>query len=204
VPDGPYIPEEQIADWTSLGIRDFFTRAGYRVVTYRPTQRLERDLPADRVYLDIESGKVFGLQYKPLYHNGEDYWPVDDQQHDTLRHFPWIFYCCSELIDVSEHGIALDYARVYRPRFRYRDRIVRSRRRSPRPISWSDFFAGLKRCRYGKKLWRAGEFSVLLTMVEGLARQRQTQQMYELFVVELERKAVFVPVALPSASQAHS
>ena len=68
---GLYLPEEQTADWTSLGIRDFFQQAGFRLETYKVSQHLERDMPADRVFLDPGTWKVFGFQYKTLYHNGE-------------------------------------------------------------------------------------------------------------------------------------
>ncbi len=85
---GPYVPEEQTADWTSQGLRDFFRDAGFRVATYKVSQHLERDLPADRLFFDPGTWKVFGFQYKTLYHNGEDRWPLDEDQHRNLTAFP--------------------------------------------------------------------------------------------------------------------
>jgi len=194
----PYIPEEQTADWTSQEIRRFFRRAGFNSATYKLTQYLERDLPADRMFLDPGTWKVFGFQYKTLYRNGEDRWPIDDSQHRTMEQFPWIYYCCSELTEPKEAATALHQARIYRGSFRYRPALLQKDRRTPRFYCWGEFYQGIKRCTFGLKLWSPQEFAELLAELEGEARLRQARQMYEVFVVELERGQFFAPGALPS------
>jgi hypothetical protein len=194
----PYIPEEQTADWISLGVRDFFRNAGYRVITYKLTQHLEKDLPADRTFLDPATWKIFGFQYKTLYHNGEDRWPLDEVQHETLVDFPWIYYCLSELTDPREEQTALHQARIHRVSFNYRPAILQKERRSPRYYSWGEFYLGLKRCTFGQKLWSPIEFERLAKKVHGKARQKQVRQMYELFLVELDQRLFFARESLPS------
>lgn len=194
----PYIPEEQTSDWTSQGVRDFFRDAGFRVTTYKLTQHLERDLPADRAFLDPETWKVFGLQYKTLYHNGEDRWPIDEQQHETVQGFPWIYYFYSEMTDPTEEKTALHQARIYKASFRYRPAILQKDRRSPRYYSWGEFYLGIKRCTFGVRLWSPREFAALAAKFEGEARRRQARQMYDLFLVELKQRILLAPESLPS------
>lgn len=194
----PYIPEEQTADWTSQEIRRFFRGAGFSCLTYKLTQHLERDLPADRMFLDPGTWKIFGFQYKTLYHNGEDRWPIYDSQHKTMGQFPWIYYCCSELTDPTEFATALHQARIYRGSFRYRPALLQKDRRTPRFYNWGEFYQGVKRCTFGVELWSEEEFTKLLDTLEGEARLHQARQMYEVFVVELERREFFAPAVLPS------
>lgn len=194
----PYIPEEQTADWTSRGVYDFFRDAGFRVKTYKLTPYLERDLPADRTFLDPGTWKVFGLQYKTLYHNGEDRWPIEEEQHETLRGFPWIYYCCSEMTDPIEEQTALHQARIYKASFRYRPAILQKDRRSPRYYSWGEFYLGIKRCTFGAWLWSQREFAGLVEKLEGEARRRQALQMYDIFLIELRQRILIAPELPPS------
>src|ERR1700729_564660 len=97
----PYIAEVQIAEWTSDGIRNAFRAAGFTVIDWPLTQHLEKLVPADRLFFSPRLSKLFGLQYKALYKNGPEFWPLDHTQHDTLQGFKWIYYCCSELRDVG-------------------------------------------------------------------------------------------------------
>jgi hypothetical protein len=52
------------------------------------TWDLEKQVPSDWVFVDQSRLKVFGLQYKALYSNGEDHWLLDRTQHDTLQTYP--------------------------------------------------------------------------------------------------------------------
>lgn len=194
----PYIAEEQTADWTSQGVRDFFRDAGFRVTTYKLTQHLERDLPADRTFLDPGTWKVFGFQYKTLYHNGEDRWPIEEEQHGTLAQFPWIYYCCSEMTNPTEERTALHQARIYKASFRYRPAVLQKDRRTPRHYSWGEFYLGIKRCAFGARLWSEREFAELVAKLDGESRRQRARQMYEVFLVELERHLLVAPESLPS------
>ena len=104
-----YVPERQSEYWTSRQIEDALHDAGYGVDVYPVSLDLERRLPADFIYsTDI---KLFGLQYKALYGNGNDKWLIDRRQYDDLRPYPWIYYCLSEMKDQSHRRRALHLAR---------------------------------------------------------------------------------------------
>ncbi len=90
-------------------------------------------------------------------------------------------------------------ARIYRASFRYRPAVLRKERRTPRHYSWGEFYDGLKRCTFGVRLWSNAEFAELLGKLEGMARARQARQMYEVFIVELERRLLLAPDSLPGA-----
>jgi len=122
----PYIAEIQTARWTSDGIREIFAAAGFEVRDWQLTQHLEKYVPADWVFFSPTFVKLFGLQYKTIYRNYEDFWPIDRGQHETLQRFPWIYYCCSELRDVADHALALHFARLYRPRFEFQPELPTS------------------------------------------------------------------------------
>src|ERR1043165_9049119 len=98
----PYVAELQTALWTSDALHGELRNLGFRVREWPVTRHLERDLPADSVFFDPQNSKLFGLQYKTLYHNGDDHWPLDNEQHKTLRNFPWIYYSCSEIRETRE------------------------------------------------------------------------------------------------------
>jgi hypothetical protein len=79
------------------------------------SQMTESDIPADFIFADPKRLKVFGLQFKALYRNGGDHWPLDRTQHRKLTRYPWIYYCFSELTTVADHRLGLDFARIVRP-----------------------------------------------------------------------------------------
>ena|SRR6266446_7459295 len=94
----PYGYERQTEYWTSRGIEDYFLDAGYEVIAFPLTQLAENAVPVDFVFFEKSTSKLFGLQYKALYRNATDYWPIDDQQHLNLQAFAgWAYYCFSEL-----------------------------------------------------------------------------------------------------------
>jgi len=110
----PYIAEVQTAHWTSDAIRDVFKADNFDLHDFPLTQHLEKNLPAGKIFYSTRHSKLFGLQYKTLYGNGRDFWPLDPTQHKTLQRFPWIFYCYSELKHVADRSRALPVARFYR------------------------------------------------------------------------------------------
>src|SRR5437870_12073445 len=112
MPAGPYIYERQVEYWTSREIEGFFLDSGFEVLILPITQLTEHGVTSDFLFFDGRTNKVFGLQYKALYHNGEDFWNVDQRQHATLGAFEWIYYGLSDLTSAKQHRNALHYLRV--------------------------------------------------------------------------------------------
>jgi hypothetical protein len=185
----PYIAEVQIAKWTSDGIRDAFRAAGFLVIDWPMTQHLEKVIPADRLFFAPRFSKLFGLQYKSLYKNGPDFWPLDRTQHNTLQGFKWIYYCCSELRDVTDHGLALYMARFYRSRFEFQRGLLASGLfQGSGYIRFGAFYRGLRDCRYGAKVTSQAELQDLLGAFAGAARIRESTQIGEFLLPNFERR----------------
>lgn len=188
----PYIAEAQTARWTSDGLRDTFRSAGFEVREWQLTQFLEKSIPADSIFFWPTLWKIFGFQYKTIYHNKEDFWPLDKAQHETLQRYPWIFYCCSELKDVSDRAMALHCARFYRPRFNFQSELPVSGlfRGGHGYLRWGAFYRRLKGCRIGAKVHSQDELRDLMADVSGLARFREVRQMMEVLMADFERRIV--------------
>jgi hypothetical protein len=189
----PYIAELQTARWTSDQIRHAFSAAGFEVRDWPLTQHLEKQVPADLIFFSPSFAKLFGLQYKAAYRNGQDFWQLDRQQHDTLQRYKWIFYCCSELKEVSDHSMALYFARLYRPRFEFQPRLASSSmfREGGRPyVRWGAFYRGLKACRLGAKVESNDHLRDLLGPLSGSARLRESMQMTEFFLADFDKRIV--------------
>jgi|AVFP01.1.fsa_nt_gi hypothetical protein len=73
----PYLYERQAEYWTSREIEDYFLDAGYEIVTFPLSQRTEKVVPFDFIFFEQATTKLFGLQYKALYSNDFDYWPLN-------------------------------------------------------------------------------------------------------------------------------
>jgi hypothetical protein len=146
----PYIHERQSEYWTSRQVEEFFLDLGYEVLTLPLTQFVERDLPADFLFFDRKRCKLFGFQYKALYKNREDYWPISAEQHITLSDYPWVYYCLSELRHANEHRIALHLTRIIESRFQYQEKILpRGDEKIKIYSRWGAFYQGLERCFNG-------------------------------------------------------
>ncbi len=88
----PYLYQRQVEYWASRQIEEFFLDSGFQVLVFPLTQLTERDFPAGFLFLDSDSGIIFGLQFKALYKNGEDHWNLDEIQHEKLRGYDWVYY----------------------------------------------------------------------------------------------------------------
>jgi hypothetical protein len=189
----PYIAEVQVGNWVSDGVREAFQVAGFDIRDWQLTQHLEKQVPADRLFFSPEFSKVFGLQYKALYHNGKDFWPLDQTQHSTLQGHRWIYYCCSELKDVADHRLALHFARFYRSRFEFTESLPATGpfRGGGVYFRWGAFYRGLKACRIGAKVRSQDELRSLFEPYSGRARGREVQQIQELFLVDFSQRVLF-------------
>ena len=147
---GPYVYERQTEYWTSNQIETFFGDLGFEVLAFPITQLTEKKLPADYLFFDSSLTKLFGFQYKPLYHNGQDYWPITKSQHERLRHYPWVYYCLCEMRDVRDRRAALHLSRIVRSDFPFVEKLGLHRSTSdPYYMRWGAFHQGLVSCRYG-------------------------------------------------------
>src|SRR5689334_16901835 len=109
MPATPYVYERQVEYWTSRGIEDFYVDSGFEVIVLPITQLTEAHVPADFIFFDQQTTKLFGLQYKALYHNGHDHWNINQQQHTKLRQFDWMYYGLSDLKSGTQQRTALYY-----------------------------------------------------------------------------------------------
>jgi hypothetical protein len=100
------------------------------------------------------------FQYKALYHNGQDAWTLDEDQHAQLRRFDWIYYGLSDLTSLAQHRDALDHLRVLPPGFRYSNRLTSTdlQQLGGRDLRWEEFFEGLQTCKYGRKVRNRKDF----------------------------------------------
>ena|ERR1035437_1644563 len=156
----PYVYERQVEYWTSRGIEDFFLDNGFEVIVLPLTQLNEADIPSDFIFRDRSTKKLFGLQFKVLYKNGDDFWNVDQTQHETLRRFDWMYYGLSDLTSAAQHRTALHYLRIARPGFPYQPRLTRGHLSgwgTGGYFRWAAFYEGLRDCRWGRRICTPGE-----------------------------------------------
>jgi len=190
----PYVAEVQTARWTSDAVRQAFRDAGFSVTEWPLTQHLEKQLPADAIFFSRRFSKLFGFQYKTVYRNGKDHWPLDPNQHRRLRVYPWIYYCCSELRDPADHGLALHFARIYATGFGYQPRLSGSSysEGQARYIRWGAFYQQLKQCRAGLRVTSRTDFADAVGTLSGNARLREVVQMGDVLLADFDRRAVLV------------
>ena len=148
MPAHPYVYERQTEYWTSRRIEDFFLDEGFEVITFPLTQLSEADVPADFLFFDKKRTKLVGLQYKALYRNNVDHWVLNPDQHERLRHFPWIYYAASELREPREFRNALHRARFFSPAFPFTETLTPG---EDLPYyRWGAFFGAFERCKVGQ------------------------------------------------------
>jgi hypothetical protein len=181
------LAEQHVQDWTSAQILAALRRRGYAVRDWHQTQDTEKFVPADWLFMDRTRLKVFGLQYKALYRNGTEYWPLDESQHATLARYPWIVYCASELTAVTEKGQSLSMARFYGVDFPYQPRL-RRRIRRPKYLRWREFIRGFESCLFGHRVTTKAELRSLVGEVSGSGPVREVNQTIEYLFLNLERR----------------
>lgn len=191
MPPGPYVYERQVEYWTSREVEGFFLDSGFEVVVLPLTQLTERSLPSDFLFLDGRSNKLFGLQYKSLYHNGDDFWCLDPRQHNSLAAFDWIYYGLSDLSSARQHRNALHYLRVVPASFPFDPRLTRQHFQQPtfpRYVRWAAFFEGLRDCRYGRRVTRRGDLQEALWPNIEPAPREISEIVDEVFVADFDRR----------------
>jgi len=194
MPEAPYLAERQTEYWTSREIENALLDEGWEVLVFPLTQQTEHQVPVDFLFLDQTRVKVFGVQYKALYHNSSDHWRLDRAQHARLRKNPWMFYFLSEMKVATQHRQALHYTRISRPGFRYRQKVFREPKKGIRKVPyfrWAAFLTAFRKCKLGKKLASKTDFEALLR--RGTNRRLydcDIQRMVEVYGMNLEMKRV--------------
>jgi len=198
--EATYLPERQTEYWTSREIEEFLLDSGYSVIAIPLSQAVEHYIPSDFLYVDQQRLKIFGLQYKALYHNSEDHWKLDEQQHSDLKRFPWMYYCASELRDMRDARSSLHFARFYTPTFSFRDRLPAGHRSvNPSYRRWGAFFQAFRQCRVGRKVANREEFKKLMGRAQQLPRVRSfIEQVSDVFFVNLDAQTVVHATSNPT------
>ncbi len=182
-----YIAEQHVQDWTSAAIVNYLSVRGYTIRDWHVTQDLEKNVPTDWIFVDESRLKVFGLQYKALYSNGNDHWRLDRDQHSALQGYPWVYYAASEMTGPREQTRALSLIRIYGQDIPYRHRLARRGRRV-RYLRWPMFFRAFAACLVGHRVRSRSEFLSILGDITGAGPQREARQMTEHFFADIDRK----------------
>lgn len=190
MPASPYVYERQSEYWTSRLVEDYLLDVGFQVIALPIPTHIEYLIPADFIFFDKQHTKLFGLQYKALYHNDTDHWNLDEHQHQTLELYPWIYYCLLELREVSELRVALHSARFAKAGFAYRTKLYPSGRERFSDYSrWAAFYRELEQCRRGVLVTSEEHLKELLTVgTDDPALRRITKEATDLFLVDFASK----------------
>lgn len=146
----PYVAERQVEYWTSVRIEKAFSAAGYSVVAAPLTQLTEHRAPSDFVFYASDLNKVFGLQYKALYHNSADHWPISEQQHRTLQTFGCMYYALSTIRSMDQRDEALSHLMLRSVDFPYQRALPLGE--ATGLVDWETFIAGVQSCEYGARV----------------------------------------------------
>ncbi len=157
-----YVVERKIEYWISRQIEDVFISLGHDVEVFPQSMREEKARSADFIFASDTLLKVFGIQYKTLYHHQftNDYWRIYAEQHTKLKNLDWIYYGLSELKDVSERNIALHLCRFRNPsyfKFKFNPLIKKEYKTVDKSTltnyrRWGGFYKGLLDCKIGKRI----------------------------------------------------
>ena len=102
--------EDNYIDWILFGIKEYFRRINYRVLTYSIGQVKERQCPIDRIL--AVGNKIIGLQFKrPASEERPWRWKRTPHQHEMISCSRWIFYCLPDFVDLSYQEVALYHCR---------------------------------------------------------------------------------------------
>jgi hypothetical protein len=184
----PYIYERQIEYRTSREIEDFLADGGFSVAVHPLTQLTERSLPTDFIFFDRHTKKLFGFQYKVLYHNGSDHWLLDAEQHQQLQSFDWIYYGLSDVTSPRALRRALAHLRIAPVDFGYEPLLNEGTIPLSKYFRWADFFEGLRRCKYGRKTSTPEELREALWPHNRSAPREIDQLVSEIFLVDFDNR----------------
>ena len=109
---------------------------------------------------------MFGFQYKALYKNGIDHWPLTQPQFDALRNHWWIYYCLSELRLIRDQRASLHLSRIVSPSsIQYQARIsARGENKIAWYWRWGAFYEALKKCTTGIQIRSSSALDQILNL----------------------------------------
>lgn len=182
-----FVYERQVEYWTSRQIEEFFLNAGFDIEVYPVEQGIERYLPADHIFrVDDALIKLFGLQYKALYHNSVNHWKFDQRQHTRLAHFPWIYYGLSELQSVSDGRNSLHYLRILSSEFPYVNKLdVGSLSRYYR---WGAFYQFLQAGQVGRPVYSISDLREAVSPFGEIEMERTILEVTDIFIANFNTK----------------
>ncbi|MFN6530537.1 hypothetical protein [Nostoc sp. ChiSLP03a] len=182
-----FVYERQVEYWTSRQIEEFFLNAGFNIVVYPVEQVTEHYLPADHIFgVDDDLVKLFGIQYKALYHNSVNHWKLDQHQHNRLVHFPWIYYGLSDLQSVADGRNSLHYLRILNSAFPYLKKLdVGSL--SPH-YRWGAFYQHLQSCQTGRRIHNISDLREAISPLQERELNRFTIEITDIFVANFNAK----------------
>lgn len=192
------MPERQTEYWTSTAVEHSLRDEGFVVQTLPLTPGVENKVPTDFLFAVADGSgpvKLFGLQYKALYRNGDDHWILSESQHQTITTVPWITYCLSEMRALFQQGNALHLSRFVRAGDVSPPRIEMFHRPYMR---WGGFLHELRLCRVGVVVETADDVRAALRPAgqPDLPAQLQRLQV-DLFIANFaNRAAVHLAAAL--------
>lgn len=184
----PYLYERQTEYWTSRGIEDYFLDAGFEIVTFPLSQLTEKEVPLDFVFFENSTSKLFGIQYKALYKNGEDHWPLNERQHNTLQAYSdWAYYGLSEMTDSGDHRIAIHQALFVPVTIDYSSKILRGHL-DFHYYRWGGFVNGLKRCTVGRRIKNRSEIEQAVRPIARDYIEEIDRDLVDAFVANFDKK----------------
>lgn len=184
-----YLYERQTEYWTSRGIEDYYSDAGYEILTFPISMVTENKVPFDFIFYEAKSCKLFGIQYKALYHNKHDYWPLNSEQHDKLQRYKdWAYYGLSEMKSSRDHKTAIHRALFVPVAIDFEPRIYTGKLDSLY-YRWGGFINGLERCTNGRKVLNRQQLEDALMPIKDECYNKQTtKDMVDIFVANFETR----------------
>ncbi len=196
----PYVYERQSEYWTSHQIVQYFFDEGFEVFPFPLTQIDEKLLPADFIFFNKNKCKLFGIQYKALYKNSEDFWKIDETQNQQINqnNLHWIYYGLSEVRKTSELRSALHLARFVKAiELNNLDRFYVSGYKNKVSVHWNrwiGFHQRLENCLEGIKITSESQIRDEITRLQNSQRklERLADDIIDLFLCDFDqRKVVF-------------
>lgn len=183
-----FVYERQVEYWTSRQIEEFFLNAGFNIVVYPVEQGIERHLPADHIFGVDNLVKLFGIQYKALYHNSVNHWKLDQRQHNRLVYFPWIYYGLSDLQSIADSRNSLHYLRILNSAFPYVDKLYVGGC-SPY-YRWGAFYQHLQSCQTGRFVQSISELREAISPFQERDLDRSVAEVTDIFIANFDTKQV--------------
>lgn len=201
----PYVYERQSEYWASKQVESYLLDFGFEILALPIPTHIEYLLPGDFIFFDRKHTKLFGFQYKALYHNARDHWRLLQHQHLTLKLYPWIYYCLLELREAVEFRAALHLARVADTGFTYRPELYpEGKERFSDYSRWATFYRNLERCRKGILITSELQLKELLMAgSDDPGLRRLSQAAVDIFLVDFVSKHAihYSPFLTPTQTQ---